>query len=797
LAIGAHQSQNLNIPGEELPGVIHGINLLKAINLSQQLVDDNQGRGEGYRAELKQALRCGTETRVAILGGGNTAMDTSRALIRLGVREVRILYRRSRAEMPAMPEEIEEAEQEGVKMDFLVAPVRILGDEASGVTGLECIRMRLGEPDASGRRRPVPIANSEFVMDLDLVVLAIGQNPDLGLLEQHDGIAITRDTRINVADVSFMTSRPGVFAAGDAVTRDKMVVIEAIGMGKQAAAAIDAYLRGQPLHETIVDARAIPTARRAMTDEELSPKPRLPVPTIPLPQRLNSFTEVEIGYSAEQAIAEAQRCLVCGPCSECQACVHVCKTGAVNHEQQETFVDLNAGAILYTDGETSFAFASNPSPSERQVWVEESHGFYHLLPDDALLGSAVAAQVMLALSNTGSQAEPIKSPYSVLSPTMCSATIRVGVFICQCGDAISRIIDTQGVADLAATLPGVIHTQVLPFSCSPEAAQSVNTAIETHHLNRVVLAACPCCSIDQVCYSCTFQRLRCKDNLGLFTHSALRSTARSVRFVCVNIREQCAWVHANDPHAATAKAAALVAASVARSMAAPSRPLDAPHIEHSVLILGSGAAGPTCQAILSGLGITAQLIQGEPAQIRRLNGHFYVTPGNGSSDVNRTSALVLAPSNAVASEHLLVAFGQKEHRPRPRQSWGGVETHRPGVYMCDPYKDPATTGAAAAARVAAWLGRIASRLPVASVVDPARCRACNTCAEVCEFGAPGLIEIDDRRVSWIDPTICTGCGICAVHCSSGAITAGYSTDAQIDAMLGAILGVPLRHEEIK
>ena len=787
LTVGAHQSQNLNIPGEELSDVVHGINLLKAINLSQQLGDADQERAAEYEAEVKQALRRGPDTRVAVLGGGNTAMDVSRALVRLGVKEMRILYRRSRTEMPAMPEEIEEAEQEGVKIDFLVAPVRVLGDEESGVTGLECIRMKLGEPDSSGRRRPVPIANSEFVVDLDLVVLAIGQNPDLGFLGQNDNIAVTRDKRINVADVSFMTSRAGVFAAGDAVTRDKMVVIEAIGMGKQAAAAIDAYLSGQTLHETVVDARAMPTARRVMTEEELAPKPRLPVTTIPLQQRLSSFAEVETGFSAEQAIAEAQRCLVCGPCSECLACVHVCKAGAVSHEQQETFVELNVGAILYADNESSAALPSYPSPSRREALVRKGHGFYHVPPDSALFGSAAAARVMLALGSTEQDDVTVKSSRGVSSPALDSAPIRAGVFICQCGDAISRIVDTQAVADQAANLPDVIHTQVLPFSCSSEASQTINAAIETYKLNRVVLAACPCCSVDQVCYSCTYQRLRCKDNLGLFTHSLLRSAARPVRFVCVNIREQCAWVHANDPQAATAKAAALVAASVARSIAAPPWPMDAPHIERSALILGSGAAGRTCQSIFSGQGITIQLIQRTPTQIQRLNGQYQVTLDDGPSGLYRTSVLVLAPRNTDDAENLAAAFGKQEHRPRLLQTWGGVETHRPGVYLCNPLENPTTVGAAAAARAVAWLGRIASRLPVASVVDPARCRACNTCAEICEFGAPGLVETEGRRASWIDPTICTGCGVCAVHCSSGAITAGYSTDAQIDAMLGAIL----------
>jgi glutamate synthase (NADPH/NADH) small chain len=127
-----------------------------------------------------------------------------------------------------------------VEIEFLVAPIRVLGDPEAGVTGLECLRMKLGEPDASGRRRPVPIAGSEFVTDLDLIVLAIGQSPDLRVLSSQHEIAVTRDERINIEAVSCMTSRPGVFACGDAITADKMAVIEAIGFGKRAAAGIDA-----------------------------------------------------------------------------------------------------------------------------------------------------------------------------------------------------------------------------------------------------------------------------------------------------------------------------------------------------------------------------------------------------------------------------------------------------------------------------------------------------------------------------------------------------------------------------
>ncbi len=381
LAVGAHHGHALRIPGEELAGVVQGIELLQTISFSQQLTDPV------YEQAIGRWLRRGAETRVVILGGGNTAMDVSRSLRRLGVRDVRILYRRTRAEMPAMPEEVEDTEGEGVAIEFLVSPVRVLGDSDGSVTGLECLRMKLGEPDSSGRRRPVPIAGSEFVTEVDLVVLAIGQAPDLTLLGHDHGLAVTREERINVEAVSFMTSSRGVFACGDAITADKMAVIEAIGFGKQAAAGIDAYLRGIEPHETVVDARQVPIARREMSPEELAPKPRTPVPTLGIEHRLGSFSEVELGYSAAQATGEAQRCLVCGPCSECMACVRACKPGAVIHEERETLVTLEIGAILYCgDGDRLGDW-----PALEQV------GLMSAPAGNPLAGSAVAARAMFEL----------------------------------------------------------------------------------------------------------------------------------------------------------------------------------------------------------------------------------------------------------------------------------------------------------------------------------------------------------------------------------------------------------------
>lgn len=770
LAVGAHRSLNLRIPGEDLPGVVHGIELLRAINLSQR-VDEPK-----YKADLKKMLRRGKSTRVAILGGGNTAMDVARSLRRLGVKEVRILYRRTRAEMPAMPEEIEDAEKEGVVIEYLVSPVRVLGDE-NGVNGLECIRMKLGEPDASGRRRPVAIAGSEFVADLDVVVLAIGQAPDFSFLGESHEIAITRDERINVADVSFMTSRLGVFAVGDAVTSDKMVVIEAIGMGKQAAASIDAYLRGELPHEIAVDDREVPIARRDLSDSSLQPIERTPAPTIPLKERMTTFSEMELGYTQEQAIAEAQRCLVCGPCSECQACVKVCKSGAIVHEQHEQYLSLDVGILIQADKEEHI-------PAHI---LTERDGFFRLPPTDMLGASAAAASALARLSSETHILRLLPMPTPSIEQT------RLGVFLCECGDEIAGVVDLEAVQKNAAALPGVVYTERIQFSCLPAGLEAIQAAVRSQALDRAVLAACSCCGVDQVCYSCTYQRLRCKQNLGLYTPApSLESTAETMdippaqraRFEFVNLREQCAWPHTHDPHTATAKAIALVSGAAARAQLTPA-PAGKFTQARSALVVGRGAAGTVCRKYLEKQKIAVACLKGAPQEIRRTGGQYLAV----KDDENwLASAIVLAPRDLSEAGQLQAAFGRAELQPRIKPAWGGVQTHRPGVFFCDPSQPPQANGAAAAARLAAWLGRVEAHPPFAAVVQPERCRACGTCIQTCEFGAPCLVTEADPTHAWIDPAVCTACGACAAACPSGAIIPGYSADTEIQVALTAMAG---------
>ncbi len=798
LAVGAHQSQSLGIPGEDLPGVVHGIDVLKTISLIHQQNDLH------YEVDLLQVLRKGTKTRIAVLGGGNTAIDVARSLKRYNVEDVRILYRRTRAEMPAMPEEVDDAEKEGIALDYLVSPVGVLGDEASGVTGLECIRMELGEPDSSGRRRPVPIEGSEFVVDLDLVVLAIGQQPNLDFLEDDHGIETTPWQQIQVESPKFMTSRPGVFAVGDVVTDANMVVIEAIGMGNKVAEAIDAYLSGEWETKFNVDPFEVQIADRNFSDTERTQKPRTRVATIPIGQRMSSYAEVELGFTAEQAIAEASRCLACGPCSECQACVQVCKPGAIIHNQRDSYADLNVGAIICADGTDLSEIWELGSSSG----VSAGEGIFSVPIGDSLTGSAVANQVCLHLNGSAQQKGKVglidtvnhavgKRPWAIDQTSgYANQPDRTGVFICQCGTEgqgeISRVIDTQSIRARAATWPGVIHAEVLPFSCSPDGAEKIDEAVQAHKLNRIVLAGCSCCSIDQVCDSCTFQRIRCKDNLQLFTKpersSALGTIDQAAKFVLVNIREQCAWVHKNNPEEATSKATALIAGSVARAMTTPTKLNGERHIQKSALILGNGGAVKDCLQGMNDRGIAIRQVERMPESIHHAGGQ-YIVAQNGSTW--KASVLVLSPQDQSEMEGLFKAFESNKPLPKNESNGDGIEILRPGVYLIKPDLNASIAGSAATARVAAWFNQVENQHPISSTVNPTRCRACGTCGEICDIGAPELIEENGHHTSWIDPTLCSGCGTCVAHCPSGAITAGYSTDDQIEAMLSAILARPI------
>jgi formate dehydrogenase major subunit len=290
LGLGAQEASRMRVDGEDLPGVWSGLKFLAKI-----------ARGESVDVG----------DRVLVVGGGNTAIDSARTARRLGAKEVVILYRRTREEMPALDVEIEAALQEGIQIEYLTAPVSV--QALAGELSLTCQRMELGAPDASGRRRPVPVKGSEYVQGCTTIISAIGQRVDMECLEGED-MACTLDGRINVDPVTGATSIPGVFAGGDCVTGPD-IAVRALGAGRLAAASIDQMLNGRPVigygkefRSTMGALAEVDPARFARYDKA----PRVHMPELSIEQRVAGFDEVELGLEEEQARKEAKRCLECG-----------------------------------------------------------------------------------------------------------------------------------------------------------------------------------------------------------------------------------------------------------------------------------------------------------------------------------------------------------------------------------------------------------------------------------------------------------------------------------------------------
>jgi 2-oxoacid:acceptor oxidoreductase delta subunit (pyruvate/2-ketoisovalerate family) len=326
IATGAHQSRGLHIPGEKAKRVLSGLDLLRKINLGKKLILGD---------------------KIAIIGGGNTAIDVARSVIRLG-KKATILYRRSKEEMPAFEDEMVEAVEEGVKIRYLVNPIRI--QQKDGLKRLECLRMELGEKDESGRRRPIPISNSNFFIEADDVITAAGEEIEVSFLpkgmEKREGIVLTQ------RDGS--TGIQGVFAGGD-LTSNQRTVAHAIGSGKKAALSIDCYLNGKNTEEAIhqiligegpsisifrhLHPEARPMNPHVVTFEELNMdyfelSKRRMEPKGQVKKRVKGFGEVASTFTESIALEEAERCFSCGTCNECENCYVFCPDASIIKKEE-------------------------------------------------------------------------------------------------------------------------------------------------------------------------------------------------------------------------------------------------------------------------------------------------------------------------------------------------------------------------------------------------------------------------------------------------------------------------------
>lgn len=333
------------VPNAGLKGILDGVTFLRAVNHELSI-------------QVNQMINHVPGKSVVVVGGGNVAIDAARTSLRLGAREVRIIYRRTREEMPALNEEIVDAEHEGIVFDYLVSPVGV-GGENGRVTYIQCQRNALSDPDASGRRKPVPVKNSEYRIAADMIIFATGQQPDLSFLEdegQITGVETFKNLIVTNRD-TMETSRPGIFAGGDAVTGPASAIM-AIAAGKRAAAAIHAHLRGEKPSAAI----KYPVKRKSISPMQINAEEKTRFSIIDYhelyrAERKDSFAEIMEKISEAAAYTEAARCLRCDICTACGTCADVCRT------------KVGPGAIQlgYVQGECDTAGTDFSRPTNRCI----------------------------------------------------------------------------------------------------------------------------------------------------------------------------------------------------------------------------------------------------------------------------------------------------------------------------------------------------------------------------------------------------------------------------------------------
>jgi 2-oxoacid:acceptor oxidoreductase delta subunit (pyruvate/2-ketoisovalerate family) len=330
LAMGNHRSKSLGIPGEDSAGVMSGLEFLRNVSLGKEVA---------------------LGKRVAVIGGGNTAFDAARSALRLGAKPF-ILYRRTREEMPAFPGEILEAEEEGIEVSYLVSPTRLIAENGK-ISRLECLKNRLGPADEDGRRRPVAIKGSNFFLEVDQVISAIGEDADLAALPKRIGLK----ENVILTDERGATKQKGVFAGGDIIQQPRTVV-HAIGSGKRAAIFIDSFLKGEKW-EGLFDglrigergslsmkrylqeeSERVPLSSKTVHLKDLNLdyfeyKKRKKMPKAQTSKRLGSFEEVNLGLSEETAREEANRCFNCGVCNLCDNCYIFCPDVAIQKQGED------------------------------------------------------------------------------------------------------------------------------------------------------------------------------------------------------------------------------------------------------------------------------------------------------------------------------------------------------------------------------------------------------------------------------------------------------------------------------
>ncbi len=735
IATGAHQALKVSMENADHPDNWLSLDFLKKVCLGKKI--NLKGR------------------KVIVLGGGDVAMDAARSAIRLGKPQVTILCRGLRASF----NEINEAEEEGVEIIRNRVFKKIILEKGK-IAGVECLEAEVGEV-VDGKRQFTELPGTEHLIPGDLIIWAIGQRPDFSFLPEGDQIIRHSSGGIE-ADSRMMTDLEGVFTAGDVRRGTTFFVVDAVGEGHQAARSIMDYLEGsqspastsKPVEVSLSEEEV---HRRVELRRETQAK-RSPIQCIPVLERENSFIEVELTMEEKAARKEAGRCLSCGPCSECMACVEICEPGAIIHHQQDITTTLEISGLI-TSAETL--------PNNGGECLIPLQGI------EPLAGSAAAFEILKR--NQGPMLSDLKT--DEVDDRTGNGT---GLVVCRCGGEISRHIDTAGLCEEIGKWSEISQTLEISSACSPEGSDQIQKFMQENQFEKLILAACSCCALDQVCYSCTYQRIRCKGNLGVFA-----DLGQMGEIAFVNIREGCAYVHPRSRKKATQAALAMIGGALVRTTKVDHQTAKSGGLPPITLVVGKGNSAQSCHSALSELGYQTKRLEVLSSPITRAGGRF-IAAGPDEQDL-MADCLVLAPTSGAELDYISRTIQLADQRllldgKEPE------DARRLGIFICNPSMDPLLSGRGAAGEVLAWEGRMRnrSRQPTAWV-DPLLCRSCGTCLEVCGLGIPDLVADQSGTHAWINPLLCQDCGTCVARCPSGAIQPGIQTDFNIVETLKMVL----------
>ena len=795
VAVGAQESTLLGISGEDACGCSGAVEFLRAHHLGRDV---------------------GAGTKVAVIGGGNSALDAAGTALRLGA-EVTIYYRRDRQDMPAVVAEIVAAEAEGVRIEFRVAPTRVLR-EGGKVSGLELVRMEPAEVDDSGRKSPRPIPGTEFQVVADTVITAIGQGSDLDFLDERAGRVGNGPGGSRSAievDRHLKHQNPKIWAGGDAVTGPSTVV-GSMAHGRVAAGKIMEYLTDRPAPFAALPLGVRGVGEYAAISEDLPQQPRQEMPLRQPKVRRRDFDEVGLGLTVDQAVAEARRCLQCSVCCECGSCETVCADiGAINHFRGSRRVELVSPAVIVADDQEMPLGDYGEFPG-----VVRIGDFNGDLVDMMVAGSAAAGQAIALAKSLRSKAIP--EPARVLDR---SGEIRLGVFLCTCNGTMASPSVLTRILELATKGPEVAHGEMVFSACHPRGSDRIAAAVKKHRLNRVILASCACCPLEFQCISCNDQRNRTR--IHLFDEHGLDRSS----FEMINLRDHLSAEQLSEDELIHRAQDLFRAALIRTRFLGPLRQ-GITEIGKEVLILGSSEIGISAALNLDLQGFSVRLVHqcalpGEPdrpatspgspspvsrepateaagagkdivhvehATIEEISGHigdFQVKARVDGKRVHwRTDIICLTDEDVLSLSIPEDLAGLKKFY---RYNFAFFHSPQPGLYRVLPRTLSRVNAFEAGAALAAQVARGSAEVflkdhELSPRVDSERCRGCGRCVDICPFDAIHLLA-NDRGFYTAEVLRhnCVGCGGCVGRCPVTALDMPYFSNRLLEEIVSGVL----------